>query len=93
MGIHPLHRGDSFSHPHLLKAIKGDVHLLAHVEGGRDGDDAGRGHVVPGGGAREAHRGAREPRVEVDGLALLLAADLAGEFSIVSSFLLFLMRT
>ena len=31
--------------------------------------------------------------VEVDGLALLVAADLAGEFSIVSSFLLFLMRT
>ena len=31
--------------------------------------------------------------VEVDGLALLLAADLAGEFSIVSSFLLFLMGT
>ena len=28
--------------------------------------------------------------VEVDGLALLVAADLAGEFSIVSSFLLFL---
>ena len=31
--------------------------------------------------------------VEVDGLALLLAADLAGDSSMVSSFLLFLMCT